>query len=358
MNFFKKQILGVDLGARTIKGVKLKKGKDGRVSLVGHFFQDLAQLSENFPEKCNRSEVLKATIETQQLSSSHAATAIRDSDVMSLVLSLPPMSDKELAQVVPQEISEQTQIAIEEHSCDYLVSSAPAEDPNMTLVKAYCVKRDVVFQQMDLLKEAGLKPNSIESEMLAITAMLDFNGYIDRNEVQVVIDLGESHLTSGLIVDGSLALTRSHDVSFGKVNRELRDKCSMSYDEAEKLKLSYDFLSVPEKTVSPVNMVLDDVFTEIFKSIKETLEFYKECRESYGRIDRILLLGGGSQVIRIAAIHETFFKTPTDIVNPFRNIDIFNSTHSESNDEIAQLAPYMGTAVGLALASISLKGAA
>ena len=364
MNFFKKQILGVDLGSRTIKGVQLKAGKDGKVQLIGHFFQDLSKTTENFPTQSTtgmRDEVFKAAIETQRLTSLNAATTIRDSDVLSFSFNLPPMSEKELSQVVPQEIADQSHIAVDDYSCDFIVSSAPTENPELKAVKAYCVKKDLVLEQMKTLKDAGLKAAAIESEMMAITAMLDFNDYIDQNEVVVVLDLGESHVTSGLIADGTLMMTKNHEVSFGAINQNLSAKFNLNYASAEKIKLNYDFLAGPDEHNAQYASAIDDVYTQIFKSVKEVLEFYKECRESYGRIDRILLVGGGSQIKSIDQVHETFFKVPTVVVNPFRNIDFFSTSKDQvanSAEELALLAPHMGTAVGLALASIEAGGKA
>ena len=356
MSWFKKDILGVDLGTRTLKGVKLKQDKSGRVTLARHFFQDLALTSENFPNRSNREEALKAAIEVQRLSSSVAAGAIRDTDVISLSLELPRMSDKELQKAVPLEIAEMSGISVDDHSVDFLVTKGPENNPEVIAVKAYCVKKDRVLEQMKSMKDAGLKPGSIESEMMAITAMLDFNHYLDPKEVVMVIDLGEGHVTSALIADGSLAYTRSHEVSFGKINEVLGQSLGLSYADAENAKLGYDFLSAPEET--PVNRAMDEVFTEIFKTIKDAIDFYRECAESHGRIDRLLLVGGGCQIKGIAKIHQIFFRIPTTIVNPFRNIDVFSGVDDSEHEEIVKIGPHMATAVGLALQTIVLKGAA
>ena len=329
MKLFKKDILGVDLGSRTLKGVKLKKDKDGRVRLTNHFFHDLALTSEAYPD-CDPTEAFKAAIETQGLKQSHSASAIKDSEVMSFTLNLPPMSERELSQVVPQEIAEQAHITVEDHSIDYLVQADP-KNSEATQIKAYCVKRDVVIEQMKSLQGAGLRPKSVESEMMAIVAMLKFNGYVDKNDVSVVFDLGETNLVSGLIAEGGLCLTQSSGTSFGAVNRLLQNEFSLSYDAAEKIKLDFDFLTGPSDGASMLNEAVETSFAEVFKSIKQALEFYKECPESSSRIDKVYLLGGGSQLKSVAQIIEIFFKVPAQIVNPFRNIDIFTGFDEEQS---------------------------
>jgi type IV pilus assembly protein PilM len=351
MNFFKTNVLGVDLGTRTLKGVKLKPSTSGKVKLVNLFFHDLSLTSTQFPE-CDRAEAFKAAIETQGLSHSQTASAVRDSEVMSFTLNLPKMSAKELAQVVPEEIAEQAHIEIEEHSIDFLVTE-DKKDSDTTTVKAFCVKRDVVLEQMHQLKAASLKPKTIESEMMALKTMLEFNGYIDPKEVSVVIDLGEVNMASGLISEGALALTKSDSHSFGGVNRVLQKEFKLSYDQAEKIKLEFDFLVGPGNEPTAIMEAVENQFVDVFNSIKQALEFYKECPESFSRIDKVFLIGGGSQVKSVVQTIEQFFKVPTQIVNPFRNIDIFSEFDEKSSEDFAKLAPFMGTAVGLALASIS-----
>ena len=356
MGLFKKDILGIDLGYRTLKGVQLKQDKKGRVSLQNHFFHDLALTSENFPE-CNRDEVFKAALETHGLQHAYSATAVKDSEVMSFTFSLPVMSDQELAQVVPQEIAEQAHIAIDDHSCDYLLTKDPS-NPEATTVKAYCVKRDLIVEQLKQLKDAGLKPQSVESEMLAIRSMLNFNGYIDLAEVCVIFDLGERHMVSGLIADGMLALTKTDETSFGSVNRILQNQFNLTYEEADRIKKDFDFMIGPETPASDLMEAVETAFAEVFKSIKQALEFYKECPESSSRIDKVFLIGGGSQIKSVVQIIEQFLKVPTQIVNPFRNIDIFTGFDEQSSKDIALLAPFMGTAVGLALSSVAEEKAA
>ena len=350
--FFKKQILGIDIGERTIKGVKLKKDRGGRVKLVSHFFQDLSEISKNFPDQVNVSEALKATLETHRLDASHAATAVRDHHVMSFLLDLPNMSDKELAQVIPQEIAEQTKIDIENHTFDYALSPTLSKLDGMTAIKAYCIKRDVVLEKIENLKLVGLKASSVESEMMAITAMLKFNDYINPEEVTVVLDLGESHLTAGLITDGALSIVRTQEIAFGSLNRSLQDFCNVSYHAAEKIKLTYDFLA-PVEAGNTVSEVLSENYFSIFQAVKETLDFYRESARSDGRIDRILLVGGGSQLTCVGKTLETIFRIPNAVVNPFRNIDIFNAKDADAHESITRLAPYMSLAVGLALTAVS-----
>ena len=347
MIFSKKPILGVDLGSRNLKGVQLKKDKKGKVSLAAHFFQDLALTTHTYPSNCKRDEALKAALEIQSLSSRNVAATVKDSELLTFNLELPTMSEKEMEKIVPLEVTELGQLRMDEHTFDFIV--------HPKFVKAYCVKNTTVLKQIRILESAGLNPKTIESEMMAINTMLKFNDYIGNKKAVVVFDLGENQINSALICDGLLTLTRSNETSFGQANLALKESCNLSHKEAEGLIQKYDFLLGPGEEKNAANTILDDLFTEIFKTIKTDLELYQDYGDVVTPLDEVLLVGGGSQMKSAAKIIEKFLKVPATVVNPFRNIDIFGT--NESSTEIGELAPYMGMAVGLALAAFE-KGKA
>lgn len=354
----RKPVLGVDLGSRTLKGIRLKE-KNGRVQLDRHFFQDLSSVSDQFPNNPPTAESFKAAVEVQALNSARASTTLRDSDVMTFTFAMPKMNKKELEIAVRHELAEHTQMPIDQITYDYQLTHTKNEEGNRE-IRAYCAKRDQVMDKFDSLKNAGLRCTSVESEMKAIISMLEFNGYLAAGQTQVVIDIGESHVSLGLVVDGDLKGTRDSEIGMGAINQALQERFGMSYRDAEFRKRSYTFSADTNglnERETEVHHCIDDTVTQIFRVIKDGLDFFREHPEVFGRIDRILIVGGGSQLSGIARVHELLFKIPTTIPNPLKNIDIFGGPGRPDNDEIAQLAPYLSTAVGLALATIEEEAA-
>jgi hypothetical protein len=68
----------------------------------------------------------------------------------------------------------------------------------------YVAKKQLVAEQLALLKSAKLNPISMESDMLAAIEALHFNGYIEEKKSTVIIDLGDSQTTIALVVGGAL----------------------------------------------------------------------------------------------------------------------------------------------------------
>jgi type IV pilus assembly protein PilM len=329
------------------------------VRLVGHFFQDLSEAALA-PGENAVDAAFQAALEVSRLRSSPAATAIRDADVSTFRFSLPKMKEQEIRLAVAHELEENTGVSPSEMNYDYAVVGEDPTRSETVEVKAWFAKREAVAEKVSPIVRAGLSCRAVETELMAIVEMLDFNGYIQPEQVQVVIDLGESHVELGLVSDGELKVTRHVQVGMGLVTRVLQETLGLSLADAEKRRSEYSFSSEAAEGSDPSSRaaaVIDDAITGIFREIKEAVDFFRECPESYGRIDRILLTGGGSQIRDIDKVHELFFKAPTTVANPFKNIDIFSGPDPVDAEEIARLAPYMSVAVGLALASVDKEAA-
>jgi type IV pilus assembly protein PilM len=355
MNLFKRSLLGVDVGSRTIKGVRLTK-KKGRVALEDYFFFDLAKTENGNPSEANSVECLKAGIEVNNLKNSRTAASLPDHEVIRVAFDMPKMKPTELRTAVRHELSEHTGIPENELAFDFIENKTPLSSQGSVGITAFGTHRKSVEQLVKTLNTAQLQTAVIESDTLAITSMLEFNGYIQEKGVFVIFDMGESHLTATLICDGELKLSKSTKVGWGNVNSALSERFGFSYIEAEDCKCKYDFNSSSQKE-EKTEHAIDDVYASIISEIKASLEIFKEYSPETNMIDNVILVGGGSQTKNLCRVLEIYFKIPTTIANPFRNIDIFSKKNGPNSEEIANLAPYMSAAVGLALIGLTPKEA-
>lgn len=349
MNFLTKTTLGVDVGSRSIKAVKLRK-KGSRILLDRYFFHDLAKTSSSFPDGVDTLEVLRAGVELNNFANASTSAGVKDIDVINFEFHLHKMKEKEMSLAVGSEISESLNQPIDHLTFDYRYQDDQKQE--QVTIQAYCVRREKVMATIDLLKSARLEPKAIEPNMLAIAEMLAFNGYTDTESRVVIIDLGESVLSVALLVGQNVQFTKAWSVSCGSINETLKQKLGWTYEASEKYKLQYD-LKTEGKTSGLEDLLVEEVYTQIFREIKESIEYFQLQLKGNGEIRKIYLVGGGSQIREIDKLHEMLFKIPTVVVNPLRNIDIYKDSESSSEENIGNLGPYMSVAVGLALRGIT-----
>jgi len=347
---FGNKVTGIDIGHRTVKGVRLsRRGK--KVYLEQYFFTDLASVFSRFPEERDPERVLTAMIQIHKLTGSHTATAIPDEQVFNFELSLPQMPKSELQAAVQFEVSNQARIPENELVIDFWdEAQGPIQKGANLHLRAFAARTEQVTQHLGQLKKAGFKPLSVESVMLANVEALRHNGYILPSTQCAVIDLGDSETVTAFIRQGSLHYCRSEKTGGGAMNEALKGRLAISYAEADKKKFEYRFNEKLED--SSLQEAMEGVYFRIFKSIKDSIEGYLESTPG-AKLESIILTGGGSRAPQIDEVIRGFFGIPVVIANPFKNIEIYPNSRAGRDEQIAKLAPQLTTAIGLALRGVT-----
>ena len=346
MKWMTKAQYGVDLGHRTIKGLKLVK-RSGKVHLDTFFYHDLAEGNDTFPAVKNLGETLKGICEVKGFSGKAVASSIDDSEVETFDLILPTMPENDLRSAVMNEVESRISYPVEEASVDYVrLSTSKDDNQENVALKAYCLKVERIKSHLALLKSASLTASSMETSMLANIAMLEFNSYLDDDGSTVIVDLGETKANIGLLLGRKLAMMHSVSTSLGTINGNLMRKLGISYLEAEAIKVKSSSRSDDDGSPE-VLQIVDETYLELFHQLQKAIEYFRATARVQ-KLARIFLIGGGSQYQPVASLIERTCRAETVVVNPFRNIEIFAKDKPE-NEKIADLSPYMSTAVGLAL---------
>jgi type IV pilus assembly protein PilM len=342
---FKKPPIGLDIGSRTIKALKLKK-RGKKIVLDKFFFYDLAEGNAKFPTIHSLHESLTALVEVHGFANQDTVTCIPEGDVAIFDLILPKMPENDLVAAVAGEVEQLISFPLEQASIGHVVVSPVKNGATESLqIKAFCVRIDDVKKIADLLETSSLQPESIEYAMLSNISMLNFNGYLDDESYTVLLDLGESKTSAALLKGKKLVATTSMQVSFGTINSSLQSELGISYLEAEKIKRDVTLKSNAGEPAS--QDIVENVYVELFQELQQSVEFF-QIKTDDNPISKIFAIGGGSQYPSVLQAIKASCGVDTVAANPFRNIDIFTKDKFE-NERIGQLAPYMGTAVGLAL---------
>lgn len=352
MKWLVKPQIGIDIGHRTIKAIKLTK-KSGRVYLDSYFFHDLVNGNPKFPVVSALGETLDGLVEVAGFSDFSVAAAIDDSEVTTFDMSFPEMPAAEIAEAVMGELENRIHYPIEEASIDHKIVARTEENSNaMLMVKAYCARKSEIKSILELLESAKLRPESIDLAMLSNIEMLAFNGYLEDDSYAIIVDLGESRASAALVKGRRHLLTNSIPVSFGAMNRRLYEASSILYLEAEQMKLNMMQGQTSEQLNS--QEVLEAVYLDLFRQLQKSVDFFKASSEGKS-ISKILVIGGGSRFPSVCTTMTATFGIEVVVANPFRSIDIFVKGKQPTN-EIAQISSHMATAVGLALRGLNVAG--
>jgi type IV pilus assembly protein PilM len=219
------------------------------------------------------------------------------------------------------------------------------EGQNVLTIKAYVARIEKIKKHLNLLRSAAIKPQSLETAMLANVAMLDYNGYLSDADNYVVIDLGESKTNVALVMVKKLVFLNALPIAGGLINKQLIEKKGLTYQDAELVKLNYSQTHTAEDPDHAA--AVESVLLDLLNGIQHSIDYFKVYTKE-SPISRIYLIGGLSHDRHVASAIENICKIETLVPNPFKNIDIYGAGQAEG-EQVAKLAPQFGTAVGLAL---------
>lgn len=347
--------IGIDIGSRTIKIIQLKK-RSGQIQIEKSVVIDLAKDNEYFPLSKPLNESLIEVVKSQKLERTDVALGLSESLVNSHELNLPKMPRKEMKAALSGIIEDQFQIPKAELCLDFIqVEGLKEPDSPTQTVRAYFTKAGAVNDVMTTAKAANLNPRVVDSNLLARYEALAFNDYIEEKKNFLSIDIGESQISMALIADKKIVQSHVLDVGFGLINKTFFESLGLPYDQAEQIKTSYD-LKATNKEPDETDKKMDTALYAIFYKLQRTVDIFKVSLKREP-IESILVTGGGSQMSNIKDAIEANCSIPTVIVDPFRKLSLVKSdSESSANSQLitgSSTAPYMCTALGLALRGVS-----
>jgi type IV pilus assembly protein PilM len=349
MIFRKKQFIGIDLGSRKIKAISLKKNGE-EIILESLSLYD-SKLDSTAPVNNTKDpEILGAMIESHAWQGASAATAMEDSDFQQLIVGLPPLTPEETHSAIQGKVESKGGMEIENFCFDYLPLSNRKNDSEENFL-VYFTKVEAVKGYADILEVAKLQPVAINSNLNAILDSLRFNDYVTENENNVVVDIGESHISIGFISRGELIHTNCLRSGAGEINSNLQKTLQISYKEAEELKRAYALEKQEGAQIDSQQQLIEDGYSKMVVTIHDSITYLKAAYKDQ-MIHNIYLVGGGANKTGLAEILEESLNIPVLIPNALKNIQIF--AHSNHDPEtLAKSAPELHCAVGLALRGVA-----
>lgn len=339
-----KTTVGLDIGANSIKLVKLDHGKDGHsVAAIG--------IRELPPEAIVADEIRDREAVIFNIQSLIDQTDPRIKDVVVSISGHGVITDKftidkktgpEAEQAILFETEQRAPFDVDDVSLDYHIVRTD-EDANKMDVLLVAARKEFLHQYLELIQDCGLRPVVVDNDALAILNAYEANYEVDASRVTALVNIGHDVTNVTYLVDGLFDSTR--DVSTGtreianavqrefRLNPELTAK-ALKGEMAESVDqdmLKATIISATDELISGVELAFS-----YFKSQSKV-----EC------IDWIVLSGGGALVPYMAEFLQSKLSIPLEIANPLRNIDYDPELFQYLQPE--KIAPMLSVAIGLAL---------
>jgi len=368
-DFFKKKeisVVGIDIGASSIKVVQLKKHKGvavletyGELSLGPYFGAEIGQAT-NLPAS-KIAEALNDLLIEANVTAKKAGVSIPfSSSLISLIL-MPPLNPKNLSSMIPIEARKYIPVPISEVTLDWFVipdedfsfkgdydsdgqiskdSVKKKEDDKKMKVLLVAIHNDILNKYNEIINGTDLVIGFFEIEIFsAIRAVVE-----QSITPTMVIDMGARD-TKLYIVEFGI-IKSSHVINSGAQNitQTLSKSLSITIPKAEEFKRKAGVIeSFGDNKIIDSRDVIIPALERIFTEANRVMTQYQQKNNK--NIGNVILTGGGAIMKGILSVAEKYFETNIMLSNPF------SKTKSPAflEEILKEVGPGFAVAVGLAL---------
>jgi type IV pilus assembly protein PilM len=318
----RKNTIGLDIGSSSIKIVELRETKKG------YFLQNLG-VAPIPPEVIvdgalmNTSAIVDGIITLlgeRKIKTKDAVTSVSGQSVMIKKITLPAMTEDELEDQIQWEAEQYIPFDINDVNLDFQILS-PGDDEGNMEVLLVAAKKDMINDYVAVITEAGLNPVVVDVDSFALQNMYEINYQIMENEVLAIVNIGSSLINIVVTKNGQYIFSRDVSVGGNLYTEEVQKQLSVSYEEAELLKLGGSSTGETEEVMRrEVEQVIRGVSDQLAGEIARSLDFY-QAAAAEDQINKVWLAGGSCRVSGLAETIQQRQNIPVEIVDPFRNID-------------------------------------
>jgi len=344
MAFSKKdQLIGLDIGSRSIKVGEVHNTKKGRI-LQKFGMVDLPQNSiveGRIKEPSVVADAIKGLMSDLKVTEQNVATSVAGYSVIIKRITVGKQTEEELHENIRYEAEQYIPFDLADVNIDFHIIGESELNPNQMNVMLVAAKTDIINEYIDLLDMADLNPCVIDIDVFALERVFEEN-YLNEEGTVGLIDIGANKMNINIVKGYMSAFTRDVNIGGEQITREIATRFDTSFEDAEGIKLGRDKEKVPEEDVREI------VYSTISSwgaEIRRAIDFYYSTGSDED-IGRIMLSGGASQTEGFSELLSAETSIDVQACNPFMSVKI-NEKQIEA-DYLEKIAPQGAICMGLA----------
>jgi type IV pilus assembly protein PilM len=346
-----KALVGLDIGSSAVKAIELKPaGKGYKVtgfgsepvppdSIVDGAIIDAAAVADS----------IRRLFESRSIKTKDVVASLSGNAVIVKKIALPVMTEAELGESIYWEAEQYIPFDIQDVNLDYQIldKGDPASGKTTMDVLLVAAKKEKIADYTGVIAQAGRSAVVVDVDAFALQNAYEVNYGIEPNAVVALLNAGASATNINILQGDQSVFTRDIAIGGNAYTEALQRELNLAFDNADSLKRGG---AIEGATYDDARPVLRAVTENVMLEIQKTFDFYKSTA-STDRIDRIMLSGGASRAEGFTEMLAERFATPVEPFDPFKRV-AFDSKKFQV-DALAEVAPTVAVAVGLALRRVS-----
>jgi type IV pilus assembly protein PilM len=341
--------LGVDIGTTSIKVIEVKKGRQ-MPQVVNYGFLE----SSGYLARANQAlqtsslkifesdvvELLKTIIKEMGTSTKDVVASLPPFSVFTTMLDFPIMETSEVEKAIVYQAKQYVPLPLSEVAIDWIKVGEYDDDRGFKHQKILLISvpQEQIKKYKRIFQDAGLTLRALEIESLSITRL--FTG--DPTPT-IIVDIG-SRSTNVVFMEGAvLTWNVQSDIAAASLTQAIASSLGINPLRAEELKKERGILGMgPNYELSTIMLPSVDA---IINEVKKADFSYRQQFPSAKKAERIVLTGGGANLLGIENYFERDFGIPVVKASPFLKFE----HPQEIEPFIPELNPIMSVALGLGM---------
>jgi type IV pilus assembly protein PilM len=342
-----KSVVGLDIGSSAVKAVELRPvGKGFKVAAIAVEPVPSASIVDGaIMDGGAVADAIRRIFDRRVFRTKDVAASLSGNAVIVKKISLPVMTERELADSIQWEAEQYIPFDIQDVNLDYQILDAGTgvDSKGSMDVLLVAAKKDKIADYTGVISQAGCVPVIVDVDAFALQNACEANYGLTKGSVVVLINAGASAVNINILDGEQSVFTRDISLGGNAFTEAVQRELNLPFEAAERAKKG---LTVEGVTFDDVRPVLHAMTENVLLEIEKTFDFFK-ATEASEHIDHMYLSGGAAWVDGFMQALEDRFHAPVEMFDPFKKIAC--DSRKLGVDDAELLASTGGVAVGLAL---------
>ena len=340
-----KSLVGLDIGSSAVKAVELKPaGKAYKVAAFGSQPVPPDSIVDGaIIDGTAVVDAIRRLFDGLKVSTKDVAASLSGNAVIVKKISLPSMTEAELAESIYWEAEQYIPFDIQDVNLDYQILDRGDVGGKSTMeVLLVAAKKEKIADYTGVIGQAGRVAVVIDVDAFALQNAYEVNYGTEPDAVVVLLNAGASATNINILHGDQSVFTRDISTGGNAYTEALQKELNLPFEQADALKRGG---VVDGVTFDDARPVLRAVTENVMLEVQKRVDFFKTSAAS-DRITRIVVSGGASRAEGFAEMLTERFQAPVELFDPFKRV-AFDA--AKFGVDAVEVAPTAAVAVGLAL---------
>ncbi|MBP7875713.1 type IV pilus assembly protein PilM [Candidatus Woesebacteria bacterium] len=282
--------VALDIGTYSIKAIEGSSGSKIHVKQIVEAYNTTGIAVPNDEGGVEKLGKLLGTVFTEhKLPTNDVRLSIPETAVSTKVISIPSLSDAELASAIDWQAEQYIPIPPEDLTLEYEVLYRPQKGANQPMkVLLVGVRKQVVERYLSMFHDLGIEPTILESQVLSLVRSLGFEA---SDPATLVVNLGASSMNLAVVTGQYPAFVLSHLSGGQLLNKALEQALGLDAAQAEQYKSTFGL--DPQQFEGKVSAALTTPVNLLIAEMRKTVQF-NLAQNPEQPVKRVVLTGGSA----------------------------------------------------------------